>query len=182
MQREGSDDAQLLHEGEFLRLLRRRRWEFVERTNSRAVAVIIAVTAGDALLLVEQFRLPMGHSVIELPAGLVGDVDADEPLMEAARRELLEETGYRAAHMEILVSGPVTAGLSNEVSTFCAASGLERVGPGGGDESEEIVVHEVPLGRLDAWLASREGADIDPKIYAGLWLLHHRCSRPAPKF
>jgi ADP-ribose pyrophosphatase len=165
-------EPQLLYGGEFLRLMRRGHWDYVERTNSWAVAIIVAVTPGDKLLLVEQFRLPVNRSVIELPAGLVGDAGADEPLVEAARRELLEETGYAAAQIEILASGPVTAGLSNEVSYFCAARGLVREGPGGGDDSEDIRVHEVLLADLPAWLArAGKNAAIDPKIYAGLWLL-----------
>ncbi|MGH8225193.1 MAG: NUDIX hydrolase [Gammaproteobacteria bacterium] len=172
--------AQLLHRGEFLRLLRREHWEYVERTNSRGVAVIVAVTNDNKLLLVEQYRLPVERRVIELPAGLVGDIADDEPLIEAARRELIEETGYAAGKMEVVCSGPVTAGLSNETSTICIASELERVGPGGGDDSEDITVHAVPLKEMDAWLASRP-ADIaiDPKIYAGLWLLRRNRSKPA---
>ena len=81
MANEPGKDTHLLHQGEFLRLLRRRHWEFVERTNSRAVAVIVAVTPADELVLVEQHRWPVGRPVIELPAGLVGDIDAEEPLL-----------------------------------------------------------------------------------------------------
>lgn len=167
-------EARLLHEGEYLRLLRRRHWEYVERTNSRAVAVIVAVTPAGELLLVEQYRFPVCCSVIELPAGLVGDVAGDEPLVEAARRELLEETGYRAGRIEVLVSGPATAGLSNEITTFCAAYELERVAAGGGDDTEDIRVHAVPLAEVDTWLAARDGVAVDPKIYSGLWLLRRR--------
>lgn len=164
-------DTHVLHQGEFLRLLRRRHWEFVERTNSRAVAVIVAVTPAGELVLVEQHRWPVGRTVIELPAGLVGDIDAEELLVDAAHRELLEETGFRAQHIEILASGPTTAGLSNETTTFCAAHGLERVSAGGGDDTEDIAVHLVPFANVDAWLAERAGAAaIDPKIYSGLWL------------
>lgn len=165
------DEARILHEGEFLRLLRRRHWEYVERPNARGVAVIVAVTPQGELLLVEQFRLPVMRPVIELPAGLVGDQAAKESLLEAAQRELLEETGYRAAHLEELAAGPTTAGLSNEVTTFCRAEGLVRVGPGGGDETESIVVHAVPLAGLRDWLHEQGWrAAIDPKLYAGLWL------------
>jgi len=164
-------ETHVLHEGEFLRLLRRRHWEYVERTNSRAVAVIAAVTPAGELVLVEQYRWPVARPVIELPAGLVGDVAADEPLVEAAHRELLEETGFRAGRMQVLASGPTTAGLSNEVTTFCAAYDLERVGAGGGDSTEDITVHLVPLDDVDAWLAARAAeAAVDPKIYSGLWL------------
>lgn len=168
---EMDERARVLHEGEFLRLLRRRHWEYVERTNSRGVAVIVALAPGRKLLLVEQFRLPVMRPVIELPAGLIGDLGGDETLAEAARRELIEETGYRAGRMEALAGGPTTAGLSNELTTFCRAEELERVGPGGGDETESIIVHEVPLSELRAWLAEQgRRAAIDPKLYAGLWL------------
>ena len=168
---DAKDTAQILHEGEFLRLLRRRHWEYVERTNARGVAVIVAVTDANELLLVEQYRLPLERPVIELPAGLVGDTGADETLLDAARRELEEETGYRAAHMSELASGPTTAGLSNEITTFCRAGGLTRVGPGGGDDTETITVHPVPLAGLRDWLSAQATrAAIDPKLYAGLWL------------
>lgn len=177
MRKERNGEARLLHEGEYLRLLRRRHWEYVERTNSRAVAAIVAVTPGAKLLLVEQYRFPVRRSVIELPAGLVGDLAADEPLVEAARRELLEETGYRAGRIEVLASGPATAGLSNEITTFCAAYELERMGAGGGDDTEDIRVHAAPLAEVDAWLAARDGVAIDPKIYSGLWLLRERAGQ-----
>jgi ADP-ribose pyrophosphatase len=164
--------AQQLYEGDFLRLLRRGHWEYAERTNSNGVAVIVAATAENKLLLVEQHRYPVNGRVIELPAGLVGDIEADESLLEAAKRELIEETGYRAGEMEIACTGPVTAGLSNEVSSFCVARNLERIGPGGGDESETITVHEVPLADIDRWLATRSSeVAIDPKIHIGLRLL-----------
>ncbi|MDN5864539.1 MAG: NUDIX hydrolase [Gammaproteobacteria bacterium] len=164
--------SQELHEGDFLRLLRRGHWEYVERTNSRGVVAIVAVTDVGNLILVEQYRYPVARCVVELPAGLVGDEEAGEALLEAARRELIEETGYAADTIEAVCTGPVTAGLSNEVTTFCVARGLERVGAGGGDDSEDITVHEVPLTEVDAWLADRPAeVAVDPKIHAGLRLL-----------
>jgi len=168
---ETAKSARILYEGEFLRLLRRRHWEYVERTNAHGVAVIVAITDADELLLVEQYRLPLRCPVIELPAGLVGDIGEEETVLEAAQRELEEETGYRADRMSELASGPTTAGLSNEITTFCRAGGLTRMGPGGGDETETITVHTVPLKDLRDWLGARHpGAAIDPKLYAGLWL------------
>ncbi|HEX5314807.1 MAG TPA: NUDIX hydrolase [Gammaproteobacteria bacterium] len=165
------DAARVLFGGEYLRLLRRRHWEYAERTNSSGVVVIVAVTPEKKLLLVEQFRWPVASAVIELPAGLVGDVDGDEDLSAAARRELIEETGFEAGEMRVLLSGPVTAGLSNEVTHFCLARDLRRVGEGGGDASEDIRVHEVALAEVPGWLASRPPALlVDPKTYIGLWL------------
>ena len=126
-------------------------------------------------MLVEQFRIPVGAPVIELPAGLAGDVVEVEPesLAATARRELLEETGYEAAEMRLLAAGPTSAGLSNEVITFFHATGLKKIHDGGGDPHERITVHEPTLDALDAWLQERaaSGTLIDPKIFAGMYLV-----------
>lgn len=164
-----------LHAGRHLRLVERNGWEFVERPGVRGIVVVVAVTPAGALLLVEQRREPVGARVVELPAGLVGDDGgpADEPFEEAARRELLEETGWGAARMERLAEGPPSAGVTSEVVTFFRGRELERAGPGGGVDGEEIAVHEVPLGDVEAFLRAREaaGALVDPKVWAGLFLL-----------
>lgn len=166
-------DEQVLYEGDFLRIKRRGRWEYVERANARAAVVIVAVTDADELLLVEQPRIPVNAAVIELPAGLVGDIAGaeDEPLMAAAARELEEETGYRAARLTRLTGGPPSAGLANEHMVLFRAHGLTRVSAGGGDSSEQITPHAVALADVPAWLAAREteGVLVDPKVYAGLY-------------
>lgn len=163
-----------LHAGRYLGLYEIDGWEYVSRTNATGVVVLVAVTNQRELLLVEQFRPPLQTSVIELPAGLAGDLeDPEESLLDAARRELLEETGYSAGKMRILLSAPSTAGMSDEVITFVLALNLERVGPGGGDASEDIIVHEVPLDGVDDWLQQwiTGGTPVDPKIFSALYWL-----------
>jgi ADP-ribose pyrophosphatase len=163
------------YHGRYLSLLERDDWEFVSRSNASGVVVIVAVTDQDELLLVEQYRKPVETLVIELPAGLVGDqTDPDEPLLEAASRELEEETGYAAEQLEVLMACPSSAGMSDEVIHFIQATGLKRVGPGGGDASESIEVLPVPLDQVDNWLSRqlRAGKALDPKIYAALYWLH----------
>lgn len=164
-----------LARGRFIRLVRRDRWEWAERVNATGVVVIVAKTPDDRVLLVEQERIPVGGPVIEMPAGLAGDVTADEALATAAARELEEETGWRAGRLERLTHGPVSAGMSSEVLTFFRAHDLQRVGEGGGDEGESIVVHEIALSEIDGWLEARarEGVMADPKVYAGLYFLRH---------
>lgn len=169
---------QVLAEGRFARLVAQDGWEWVERVNTSGAAVIVAVTREGELLLVEQYRIPMGARVIELPAGLAGDLAGSEheQVVEAAHRELLEETGYKAETIETLTEGPSSAGLSNETYTLLLARNVERVGPGGGDEGEDIEVHRVPLSAAAAWLESRRraGVHVDPRVYAGLYFVDQK--------
>ncbi|MFO0749020.1 MAG: NUDIX hydrolase [Myxococcota bacterium] len=166
-------DETILYAGRFLRAVRRGHWEYVSRQSSSGVVVLVATTPAGELVLVEQYRAPVDRRVIELPAGLAGDIagQEDEPLTRAAARELEEETGWRAGRIEALVSGPVSAGLTTEVISFFRASELTRIGPGGGDEHEDIEVHHVPLGEVASWLAARTttGVMVDPKVYAALY-------------
>jgi ADP-ribose pyrophosphatase len=169
-----SEETKTLYEGKWLRMKKRGRWEYVERTNEGGMAVIIiAATPEDKLLFVEQMRIPVDGKTIEMPAGLVGDFDAGESIELAAQRELLEETGWQAARIEVLMTGPTSSGMSNERVAFARASGLTRIHAGGGDASEEIIVHEVPIADAPRWLAEkmREGYSLDAKLWAGLWLL-----------
>jgi len=162
------------YEGRYLAIRERDGWEYTTRTNAHGVVVIVPVTDDRRLVLVEQFRIPVQARVLELPAGLVGDGgDTDESMSLAAQRELEEETGYRATRMTMLLECPSSAGMSDEMVTFFLAEGLERVGPGGGDESEDIEVHVVPLTGVDAWLSARAGTGVllDPKLFTALhWL------------
>ncbi|MEZ4239775.1 MAG: NUDIX hydrolase [Myxococcota bacterium] len=166
---------EVLGSGRFLRLVREGGWEWAERTNASGVVGVAALTPDRCVLFVEQHRPPIGGRVLEMPAGLAGDLaDAgDEALEQAAARELEEETGYRAGRLVWLCAGPVSAGMTSEVLTFYAAYDLVRIGPGGGDDSEDIVVHEVPLDSAREWLAERhrQGVMADPKVYAGLYFL-----------
>jgi ADP-ribose pyrophosphatase len=170
--------AEVVAAGRFVRLVREGHWEWAERTNASGVVVIAAVTAEGNVLLVEQYRIPVKARVVEMPAGLAGDVVGaeDEALAIAAARELEEETGYRPGRVEVLTAGPVSAGLTSEILTFFRAWDLVRVSAGGGDESEDIVVHEVPLTEVHQWLARKraEGVQADPKVYAGLYFLERR--------
>lgn len=163
----------ILYTGRFIELVAEGRWEFVRRRNASAVVGLIAVTPAGGLLLVEQQRIPVGGPVIELPAGLVGDEQADEDLLTAASRELEEETGWLPAICRVLTRGPSSAGLTSEVSTLVLARDLRRTGPGGGVPGEGITVHEVPLADVPTWLAARaaQGVLIDHKIHAALWWL-----------
>ncbi len=140
-------------------------WEYVGRARDIRAAVILAVDDGH-VLLVDQFRVPLGRRCLELPAGLIGDETDGEAIETAAGRELEEETGYRAAAIEELGEFASSPGMVSETFTLVRASGLARVGAGGGVAGEDIVVHRVPLADITGFVASKraEGLAIDVKL------------------
>lgn len=124
----------ILHKGKHLELIREDNWEFVRRTTCNGIVVIVPMTSTGKVIFVEQFRRPVEAQVIQWPAGLVNDgASQDLETMEAAaRRELLEETGYEAEQFSFLVRGPVSSGLSSEIITFYQALDVVKKGPGAG--------------------------------------------------
>jgi ADP-ribose pyrophosphatase len=147
----------------------------VTRKSISGIVAIVAVTDDGKLLLVEQYRPPVAKSVIELPAGLAGDEAGheQEDLSAAARRELLEETGYEADEMEFLTEGTPSAGIADEIITLFRASGLKKTGKGEGDGSEQITLHEVAVNEVISWLEQKRQAGllVDLKVYSGLYFV-----------
>lgn len=162
--------SETLCEGKHLVFRRRGSWEYVERKGARPGVLIVALTEKGRLLLVEEPRPPVGRDVISLPAGLVGDEDASERPETAARRELLEETGYSADHLRLLGGGPTSPGLSSESVTFYLARNARRVSEPSTDEP--IRLHVVAPTGVARWARKkeREGARIHPLLWAGLYL------------
>lgn len=160
-----SEAEETVWEGKYLAVKRRGTWEYVSRTRNISAAVILAMDDGD-VILVEQYRVPLGRACIELPAGLIGDETEGEAVETAAIRELEEETGYRAEHMTDLGFFHSSPGMVSEGFTLLRAEGLTRAGAGGGVEGENIVVHRVPIAEVPAFVAAKraEGCAIDVKI------------------
>ena len=170
-----SDEDQTIAETRFLKLIKRGRWEFVQRANSTGVVCLFPLTEDYRVILVEQFRPPVNAPVIEFPAGLAGDIQGqeEEAFETAAARELVEETGYEAQRITPLGSTVSSAGLTDEAVEFFLALDLKKVAAGGGDESENITVHAVPFQEIEPWLqaAQERGCLLDARIYAGLYFL-----------
>lgn len=160
---------EIMWEGRFITARRRGRWEYVSRSRGIGAAVILAIDEGmdgPHVLLVDQYRVPLGRRCIELPAGLVGDHAAGEDPALAASRELEEETGYRSARMESLGQFFSSPGMVSESFTLFRAHGLEKTGDGGGTENEQIIVHRVPLDNITQWVSEKrnDGYAIDVKM------------------
>ncbi|MCP1468504.1 ADP-ribose pyrophosphatase [Sphingobium sp. OAS761] len=155
--------------GRFITAKTRGKWEYVARARGIHAAVILAIDEaadGRHVLLVDQYRVPLGRRCIELPAGLVGDEEEGEDAGIAAARELEEETGYRAAHLERLGEFFSSPGMVSEGFTLFRAHDLVRTGEGGGVAEEDIRVHRVPIDDIAAHIARwrAEGYAMDVKL------------------
>lgn len=158
---------EIVWQGKFITAKVRGKWEYVSRSRGIKAAVILAIDSDDHVLLVEQFRVPLGKPCIELPAGLIGDDgNPDEDALDAANRELEEETGYRAGRMESLGEFYSSPGMISESFTLVRAHDLSQVGPGGGVAGEDITVHRVPLSGVDKFIESARarGLGIDVRL------------------
>jgi ADP-ribose pyrophosphatase len=151
--------------GKFVRAVRRGKWEYASRANDIRAVVILAEYEGK-VILVDQPRVPLGRRSLELPAGLVGDTDPQATIEGTAIKELEEETGFTAHHVERLGDFNASPGMLSEGFTLVRATGLRKIGEGGGDDNEDINVHLVPRAEIPQFIEQkrREGLGMDVKL------------------
>ena len=132
---------------------------------------MIALTEGHEVLLVRQWRFGIGALTLEIPGGMI---DPGEEELAAAQRELLEETGYRAAEWSRLGEvHPNPAFMSNRCGTWLATD-LTWVEEPRGDGNEEIRVESVPLATIPE-LISR-GEISHALVVAAFYLFGQECT------
>ncbi len=160
-----ADVEQVVWQGKYITVKRNGTWEYVGRARGIKAAVILAIDNGH-VILVEQYRVPLGRNCLELSAGLIGDEEAGEATETAAARELEEETGYRADSVEVVGEFYSSPGMVSESFSLVKAHGLTKVSEGGGVEGENITVHRVALDQLEAFIDTKrgEGCGIDVKL------------------
>jgi ADP-ribose pyrophosphatase len=161
-----SEPVEIAWEGKWIQAKRQGSWEFVSRARGIKATVIVAVDDDDHVLLVDQYRVPLGKRCLELPAGLIGDEHDTDTVESAARRELEEETGYTCAQVTDLGEFYASPGMVSESFYLVRATGLSRIGEGGGVAEEDINVHRVPVADIPAFVAQKrdEGFGIDVKM------------------
>ncbi len=152
--------------GKWLTMLRDGKWEYVSRARGIEAVVILAVDDDAHVLLIDQYRVPLGKRCIELPAGLIGDDNDGEAATVAGQRELEEETGYTCARIDDIGFFHASPGMVTEGFHLVRATGLTKISEGGGVDGEDIIVHRVPLAEVPAFIAAKraEGLAVDVKI------------------
>ena len=151
--------------GKYIMAVKRGRWEYVSRTDSTKAVVIIAEHDGK-IILIEQYRVPLGARCLELPAGLVGDEDRNATVEGTAVKELEEETGFTADRIEVLGEFHSSPGMVAESFSLVRAHEVRKIGDGGGTEHEDITVHLVARGDIPDFIRQRreEGTAVDVKL------------------
>jgi ADP-ribose pyrophosphatase len=160
-----SEQEEIVWQGRFITAKTKGKWEYVSRARGIKAAVILAIDDGH-VLLVEQDRVPLGRNCLELPAGLIGDEEADEAVEIAAARELEEECGYRPGRIELVGEFYSSPGMVSESFFFVKAHELVKVSEGGGVDGENIIVHRVALADAGAFMTAKraEGCAMDAKL------------------
>jgi ADP-ribose pyrophosphatase len=166
----------LVFSGRYLDVYWEERGEYTHNRRCRGVVLVIPVTAAREIVFIEQYRMAMKSNVIEYPAGLVGDEEHDESFESAARRELLEESGYESDQLEHILRGPASPGSSMEIVDFYLARNARRVSDRAGVGHERIEVHVIKLDEAHAWLAlkAKSGVLVDPRVNLGVYLALER--------
>lgn len=134
-------------------------------------AVAIVPLDGERrVVLIHQYRHPLGRALWELPAGLL-DAAGEEPV-ETARRELAEEVGIAATDWSVLLEVAASPGFSDESVRVFLARGLSGVArPAGADDEEaDLEIHRVPLDEAVRRVLS--GEIVNSSTAAGLLAAH----------
>ena len=157
--------AETMWEGKFVRAMRRGKWEYASRARDIRAVVILAEYDGK-VILIDQPRVATGGRCLELPAGLIGDTDPEATAESTAIKELEEEAGFTAERVERLGDFYGSPGMLSESFTLVRAHGVRKIGEGGGDENEDIIVHLVARNDIPAFveLMRSEGFGVDVKL------------------
>jgi len=130
---------------------------------------VVAISEAGNIILVDQYRHAVKRVLLEIPAG---HVDPKEDREAAARRELLEETGYGGGTWHALGAlHPVASRFANQVHSYLAL-GVRKIGEPQQEESENLRIHEMPWTEFVAGLQSGKLRLFEANQMSSVFLLH----------
>jgi 8-oxo-dGTP pyrophosphatase MutT (NUDIX family) len=176
-------EKETVFEGEYLKFVRKRFktgrgegvWETIERKNiyNKGAVMIVALTKERELILERNWRAPLESFVIQFPAGLSDKEGENEE--EVARRELLEETGYKAEEVIPIIPAPLCPALTPTRATHFLAPEVEFVGKEREEGAEETEVLKVPIEKIDDLLLNLpKNTELDLRVPGILWILERK--------
>jgi 8-oxo-dGTP pyrophosphatase MutT (NUDIX family) len=137
---------------------------------------VVAVTPDDQVLLIRQYRHGLGQVHFEIPAGTTDP--GESSLEDAAKRELLEETGYGGGRWSPLMTLSANPALQNNLTHTFLAEGVVPLAPPNPGAGEDLRLHPVPVGEIEALL---DGGEIVQSLHAAplaKYLLRRRAQGP----
>ncbi|MCD6152701.1 MAG: NUDIX hydrolase [Syntrophobacterales bacterium] len=150
-------------------------WESIERKNiyNKGAVAVVAITKEKELILERNWRFPLESFVIQLPAGLTDKKGESEE--EAARRELLEETGYLAGKLIPVISTPSCSSLIPTIVTHFFAPDVEFSGITMRDTAEKIEILKVPIEEVDDFFLNLpEDTELDLGVLGILRIMENK--------
>jgi 8-oxo-dGTP pyrophosphatase MutT (NUDIX family) len=170
---------EVVYDGRYIKTVRRhflntsgkkKYWEMVQRKIFGKIVAIVPITPKKEIILTKIYRIPIKKYVIELCAGLTDKKGEKE--LETIKRELLEETGYKAEKIKKIITGPYNSGLSETEMTIYLGINAKRIQKPVLEDSEDIEIIKIPLSKIHSYLQNPpKGVLVDIKIFSILFLL-----------
>ena len=170
---------ELVFDGHYIKTVKRhylsrsgyhKNWEMVRKKIFGKIVAIIPVTSKNEIILTKIYRIPLKKYAIELCAGLTDKKGETE--IQAIRRELLEETGYKVSKIKKLTAGPYNSGLTETKMIIYLGTNATKIAEQKLEESEDIEVLKIPIKKAYSFLIHPpRGVLVDIKIFSILFLL-----------
>jgi len=142
--------------------------KYYDIVKHRGAVVIIPLISKDKAIIIRQFRISVGRYIYELPAG---SIDKSEKPLACAKRELIEETGYRAATVKKIGRLIPCPGYSTEILHVFKATGIKKYGKNAHVKDEDEIIEPLIVSRSQIRKMFKSGKILDTKTIASFAMI-----------